>query len=97
MIFMNKNEGIKKYFLKNNYNFVFSILAFIALIFFILSVSGINLKIEILTQTIELFSSTLWFLLLLSLIISAVLSYFEKYKWIVLPVLIWLGKSFSVN
>ncbi len=90
MIFMNKNEGIKKYFLKNNYNFVFSILAFIALIFFILSVSGINLKIEILTQTIELFSSTLWFLLLLSLIISAVLSYFEKYKWIVLPVLIWL-------
>ncbi|MCK9597384.1 hypothetical protein M0R19_09440, partial [Candidatus Pacearchaeota archaeon] len=87
---MNKNEGIKKYFLKNNYNFVFSILAFITLIFFILSVSGINLKIGILTQTIELFSSTLWFLLLLSLIISAVLSYFEKYKWIFLPVLIWL-------
>jgi dolichyl-diphosphooligosaccharide--protein glycosyltransferase len=87
---MDKNEGIKKYFLKNNYTLVFSILAFITLIFFILNVSNLNFKIGILTQTIELFSSTLWFLLLLSLIISSVLSYFEKYKWIALPVLIWL-------
>jgi dolichyl-diphosphooligosaccharide--protein glycosyltransferase len=87
---MNKNEGIKKYFLKNNYTLVFSILAFIVLLFFILSASKLSIKIGILTQTIGLFSSTLWFLLLLSLIVSAVLSYFEKYKWIALPVLIWL-------
>ncbi|MFH1503084.1 MAG: STT3 domain-containing protein [Candidatus Diapherotrites archaeon] len=87
---MEKDEGIKKYFLKNNYNLVFSILAFIAMLFFIASVSKIDLKIGILTQTVGLFSSSMWFLLLLSLVISSALSYFEKYKWIALPVFIWL-------
>ncbi len=87
---MNKDEGIKRYFLKNNYNLVFSVMAFIALLFFIFSVSKLNLKIGILNQTMGLFSPGIWFLLLLSLIISSALAYFEKYKWIAIPVLIWL-------
>jgi asparagine N-glycosylation enzyme membrane subunit Stt3 len=87
---MEKDRGIKRYFLKNNYNLVFSILALIALLFFILSVSKLNIKIGLVTQVIGLFSSVVWLLLFLSLVISSALAYFEKQKWIVLPILIWL-------
>jgi len=87
---MEKGKGIKKYFLKNNYNLVFSILACITFLFFIFSASKLDLKLSLLIQTTGLFSPTIWFLLFLSLIVSSILAYFEKYKWIALPVFIWL-------
>lgn len=87
---MERNEGIKKYFLKNNYNLAFSILALIVLIFLILNATKVDVKISILNQIIGVFSLSTWILLLLSLIVSSALAYFGKYKWIVLPVFIWL-------
>ena len=87
---MEKNEGIKKYFIKNNYNLAFSILALISLLLFIISVTKIDAKIGILVQTVGLLSAGMWFFLFLCLSASAILAYFEKQKWIVIPVLIWL-------
>lgn len=84
------DEGIKKYFVKNKYNLVFSILTLVALIFFIFSVSKLDLKLSLLNQILGLFSSGMWFGLFLSLGISSTLAYFEKLKWVAVPVFIWL-------
>ncbi len=87
---MDNNEGIKKYFVKNKYNFIFSILAVFSFLFFIFSAAKLDLKINLLNQILGLFSPGMWFLLFLALVISSTLAYFEKFKLLALPLLIWL-------
>jgi len=144
-------EDIKKYFLKNNYVLVFSILTIITFFMWVLNIFKgklsdsslifivklwellsptfwvllgilfivasiliyllfkkkekiifiismltilvlffIFVNINLLNPILNLFSNTEWFLLFLSLGISSVLAYFEKFKWVVLPIFIWL-------
>lgn len=83
-------KGIKEFLLKNNFVLVFSILTLIVFSFFMMSILKIGLGGNLLGQILILFPVEIWFLLFLSLLISSVLAYFEKYKFIVLPIFIWL-------
>jgi len=81
-------SNLKKIFLKNNYVLVFSILAFLSLIFSLAGLTKINLG-NFINNLTSLMPYWLWILLFFSFVISSVLSYFEKYKLMVLPLLIF--------
>jgi len=81
---------IKKYFLKNNFVFIFSLFTFFSLIFFLSNIFSFSLGTKILIQINNLFSSTLWFFLLVSFILGAILAYHEKYTLMFVPLMIWL-------
>ena len=83
-------EKMKKYFLKNNFVLMFSLLAFFSLFFGIFNILGISLKVGFLVQITNLFTPFLWIFLTISLVISGILAYFEKYKLMFLPIIIWL-------
>jgi asparagine N-glycosylation enzyme membrane subunit Stt3 len=85
-----KIELMKKYLLKNNYVLIFSVLSFLAICFFMAGVFKIRLGNNFLGQTLSILPIEIWFLLFLSLAVSSILAYYEKYKFLVLPVFIWL-------
>lgn len=87
---MEGETGVKKYFTKNNYNLILSILSLIAFIFSIVSIAKINLGIGILNQINSIFPTTIWFLLFVSLVLSSILAYYEKYDYMILPIFLWL-------
>jgi len=87
---MQSLDYIKKYFLKNSFTSVFTLLALFSLIFWLSGSLGFSLKIGFLIQLTNLFSNGLWLFLGLTLILSSILAYYEKWKLMFLPILIWL-------
>ena len=83
-------NSIKKYLLKNNFVLMFNVFAFFSLLFGVFSSLGVSLKIDFLVQITNLFTPFLWIFLTISLIVSGVLAYFEKYKLMFLPIMVWL-------
>ncbi len=81
---------IKKCAFKNNYTTFFSILLIISSIFTVFSFAGIGMGIGILNQINSIFPSVIWVLFLVSIAISGILAYYEKYAWMVLPIFIVL-------
>jgi asparagine N-glycosylation enzyme membrane subunit Stt3 len=81
---------LKKYFLKNNFVLVFSLLALFSLILGFSGAFGFSLGIGFLIQLTNLFSSTMWIFLALMLILSSFLAYHEKWKLMFLPIMLWL-------
>ena len=83
-------NSIGKYFLKNNFVLGFSLLALFSLIFTLSSSIGFSLKLGLLIQITNLFSPLLWGLFFISLVISSILAYYEKYNLMFLPIMLWL-------
>ncbi|MBU2612324.1 MAG: hypothetical protein KKB62_01225, partial [Nanoarchaeota archaeon] len=83
-------DFFKKYFLKNSFVLLFSILTLFSLLFWLSSSLGFSLGISFLVKFAGLFPSGLWLFLALASVISGVLAYYEKYSWMFLPIMIWL-------
>jgi asparagine N-glycosylation enzyme membrane subunit Stt3 len=69
---------------------LFAALLLASLLLSIFSASGINLGITALAQFISIFPGILLWTLTIALAISAACAYFGKFKWIFLPLIIWL-------
>lgn len=87
---MQSLDHIKKYFFKNSFTSVFTLLAFFSLVFFAAKTFNFSLGLEFLKQITNLFSPALWFVLFISLAVSSILAYYKKYKLMFIPILIWL-------
>ncbi|PJE81429.1 hypothetical protein COU58_02420 [Candidatus Pacearchaeota archaeon CG10_big_fil_rev_8_21_14_0_10_32_42] len=83
-------DWMKKYFLKNKFVLIFSLLTFFSLILWVSSSAGFSLKISFLVQFASLFPPILWLFLTISLLASSILAYYEKYSLMFLPIMIWL-------
>ncbi|MBM3228544.1 hypothetical protein FJZ20_01510, partial [Candidatus Pacearchaeota archaeon] len=83
-------ESIKKYFLKNKFVLVFNLLALISIIIWLLNILELSSKMGFLTSIVTLFSSGLWLFSGIVFIVSGVLAYFEKWKLMFLPIILWL-------
>lgn len=83
-------EPIKKYLFKNKFVLTFNIFALFSFIFLLSSFLSFSLKISFLVKLTGLFSSTLWLFLVIAFVISGILAYYEKYKLMFIPILIWL-------
>ncbi len=87
---MQSLDYIKKYLSKNSFTLVFTLLAFFSLIFWAAKTFDFSLGLGFLKQITSLFSPLLWFLLFISLAVSSVSAYYGKYKFMFIPVLMWL-------
>ncbi len=90
---MSEKDSIKINFGKlfpNKPTLIFSILFFISLFINLLSVLKISFGIPIMGQFLSIFPSLLLWTLSLALAISAILAYFKKFKFMFLPIIIWL-------
>ncbi len=83
-------EGVKKYFLKNNFVLAFSVLALFSFIFLLSSLFDFSLGFSYLNNISGLFSWSVWSVLFFSLIISSILAYYEKWALMFIPILVWL-------
>ncbi len=83
-------RDLKKIFRKNNYVSLFSVISLIFLIILLINVFQINIGNNSWNNTIHLFPSWIFLLLVVMTAISGVLAYFEKYKLMWIPILLWI-------
>ncbi len=77
-------------FFPNHQTKVFSVLLFISLLFSILSTLKISVGIASISQFLSIFPTILLWALTLSLTISTICAYFGKFRWMFMPIIIWL-------
>jgi len=83
-------KGNIKKFINNKYTFLFSLLFILAILLLILKGAGIGSGIAFLTKLFAAFSTQILLLLLGALLISATLAHYRKFRWMFLPIIIWL-------
>ncbi|MDP3992248.1 MAG: STT3 domain-containing protein, partial [Nanoarchaeota archaeon] len=83
-------KGNIKKIINNKYTFLFSLLFVTILLLLILKTYGIGSGTAFLARLFAAFSTQILLLLLLALALSAILAHYRKFKWMFLPIIIWL-------
>jgi len=81
--------NVRKFF-PNYQTKIFFTLFIISLVLSCISVLKINIGISILNQFLSIFSATLLLALTISLSMSTICAYFGKFKWMFIPLILWL-------
>ena len=83
-------KGNIKKVINNQYVFLFSVLFLAVLLLLVSKIYGFGSGISVIASLSSAFTTNLLIYLLLALAISAVLAHYRKFKWMFLPVVIWL-------
>jgi len=81
--------NVRKFF-PNYQTKIFFTLFIISLVLSCISVLKINIGISILNQFLSIFSATLLLALTIALAMSTICAYFGKFKWMFIPLILWL-------
>ncbi len=83
-------DCFKEIILKNNYVFVFCLLGFFVLVISLFRYINFFFGSVFFEDVLGIFSFFWWFFLGLMFLLSGILAYFEKYKLMFLPLIVWL-------